>query len=242
MQDAIEANLFSFPLFHRWSRTVDAYDGPDLLWTLTDVPHPLFNSVLRARLEDVDAAVDAVIAPGMPRLWWVDAAEVGERLLERGFVFAGENVGMARRVVPRRREGTESPAAGDPALKRGMTRVSDAELRIWNSVPNGSEERYQFYAETQHLFRHYVAFVDGVPAGTASLFPSEGVAGIYNVYTRPEFRRRGIGEALTRAALDDARELGLDVAVLQASPMSASLYRRMGFVGYCSFGHYVWPA
>ena len=232
MQDAIEANLFAFPLFHPWSRTVASYDGPDLLWTMTDVPHPLFNSVLRARLDSAEAAIDAAIARGMPVLWWVGPSstptDLGARLIARGFRLVAENPGMAL-------SGPLSPRSEE---RRLAVVHDDTALRLWNSIPNGSEARYQFYAETAHLFRHYIAYADGEPAGTATLFEAAGVAGIYNVYVKPEHRRRGIGEALTRAALQDAES---EVAVLQASTESAALYRRMGFVDYGTFGHYVWP-
>jgi ribosomal protein S18 acetylase RimI-like enzyme len=240
---AIEANLFAYPLFHAWSRAV-CHDGPDLLWTLSDIPQPLFNSVLRARLteDDADPAIEAVIARcrarRVPVLWWTGPsttpADLPERLLAHGFVHAGDNPGMARSL----------PAAvngeGD---RRGVTvrRVRDLDdLRVWNAVPGGIEARFDFYAETMNAMRHFIAFVHGTPAGTATLFPGAGAAGIYNVFTQPELRRRGIGEALTAAALDDARELGLDLAVLQASALSASLYRRMGFVESCTIGHYVY--
>lgn len=244
MHAAIEANLFAYPLFHAWSRA-ECHDGSDLLWTLSDIPQPLFNSVLRARLteSDADAAIEAVLercsARKVPALWWTGPsttpADLPQRLLAHGFVHAGDNPGMARSL---------RITVNDEREERGMVtiqRVRDLhDLRLWNAVPGGIEARFDFYAETMNAMRHYIAFVDGTPAGTSTLFPGAGAAGIYNVYTQPQLRRRGIGEALTAVALDDARELGLDLAVLQASAMSEGLYRRMGFVESCTIGHYVY--
>lgn len=72
--------------------------------------------------------------------------------------------------------------------------------------------------------------VDDVPVSTALVGVTGSTAGIYNVATPPEHRRRGYGEALTWAAVEEGRRLGCDHSVLQASPMGAPIYRRMGYV------------
>jgi predicted GNAT family acetyltransferase len=60
-------------------------------------------------------------------------------------------------------------------------------------------------------------------------FTSHRIAGVYTVATLPEFRGRGLGEALTwRAALDGLVE-DCVAASLQASRMGFPIYARMGF-------------
>jgi ribosomal protein S18 acetylase RimI-like enzyme len=61
------------------------------------------------------------------------------------------------------------------------------------------------------------------------LFDGAGVAGIYNVCTVPEARGRGIGRAVTAAALEDAVARGLRLAVLGSSELGYPVYRRLGF-------------
>jgi predicted N-acetyltransferase YhbS len=68
-----------------------------------------------------------------------------------------------------------------------------------------------------------------------------GVAGIYSVGVIPGVRNRGIGTAVTAAACLFAREIGCRHALLNATGLGESIYRRVGFV---SIGHgqtWWWP-
>jgi ribosomal protein S18 acetylase RimI-like enzyme len=228
---AIEANLYEHPIFHAWPRTVAAYDGPDLLWTRTNIAQPIFNSVGRANLRD-DSAIAELTSHGVPVLWWVGPSsrpsDLRERLVHHGFVHAGDNPGMA------------APLSRIRLTASNITIERVRDLRAWNDVPQGSPERLALYEFAGDAFQHYIAFAEGVAVGSASLFIAGGAAGIYNVFTLPTHRTRGIGTALTSFALRDARERGCTLSVLQASPMSVALYRALGFEEVCTISHYVW--
>ena len=75
----------------------------------------------------------------------------------------------------------------------------------------------------------YLGFIDDVPVAISLLFVTNGIAGIYNVATVPEVRRRGIGAAMTWQAIEDGFQSGCELAYLQSSPMGLSLYERIGF-------------
>jgi ribosomal protein S18 acetylase RimI-like enzyme len=55
------------------------------------------------------------------------------------------------------------------------------------------------------------------------------VAGIYDMGVAAHERRRGVGRALTAAALDLGRAAGCSFATLNATPEGELLYRRLGF-------------
>ena len=74
-----------------------------------------------------------------------------------------------------------------------------------------------------------VARLDGVAASTASAVVLDGVVGIYNVATPERFRRRGLGEGVTAAAVVAGARRGCQIATLQASAMGKPIYERMGF-------------
>jgi GNAT superfamily N-acetyltransferase len=75
----------------------------------------------------------------------------------------------------------------------------------------------------------FAGWLDGRIVGSAVLLDHCGVAGIYAVTTADGYRRRGIGAALTAAALRAGRERGRRVGTLQAGSMGRPVYRRMGF-------------
>jgi GNAT superfamily N-acetyltransferase len=60
------------------------------------------------------------------------------------------------------------------------------------------------------------------------------------VCTVERVRRRGIGAAVTLAALREARDLGSRTGVLGSSEMGYPVYRRLGFEEYCRIGLYEW--
>src|SRR5262249_2345768 len=74
-----------------------------------------------------------------------------------------------------------------------------------------------------------VAYDRDGPAATATAMAARGVSYLSWVGTAPRAMRRGLGEAVTRAATAAGLELGADVPALLASPMGAPVYRRMGF-------------
>jgi GNAT superfamily N-acetyltransferase len=53
---------------------------------------------------------------------------------------------------------------------------------------------------------------------------------IQNVYTEPEWRRRGLAALLTKRIIDWTREHGIESVVLHASDEGRAVYERLGFI------------
>jgi GNAT superfamily N-acetyltransferase len=82
------------------------------------------------------------------------------------------------------------------------------------------------------------------PAGYSVAIRSGNVSGVYNVGVAPAARRRGVGTALTWAAVDAGRTWGCETVVLQSTEMAFSMYEAMGFrtvVDYAVFREPVNP-
>lgn len=75
----------------------------------------------------------------------------------------------------------------------------------------------------------YLAWRDGRAVAGATLYLTHGVAGVGWVGTIPTELCRGHGLAVTWRVVAEGWRRGAHFASLQASPMGASVYRRMGF-------------
>lgn len=78
-------------------------------------------------------------------------------------------------------------------------------------------------------FRFWIAYAAGRAVGACESYVGAGVVGIYAVVTRHAYRRRGIGTAVTQAALGHARDEDIRIATLQASGQGQRIYERIGF-------------
>ncbi|WP_026424227.1 GNAT family N-acetyltransferase [Actinokineospora inagensis] len=76
-------------------------------------------------------------------------------------------------------------------------------------------------AADRHRFE---AHLDGSPAGFAEYIRGQDLVVYPHTEVSPEFEGKGVGGALARAALDDARARGL--AVLATCPFIAAWMRR----------------
>lgn len=257
MAQAVEANLFSFfQYLSNWPH-VEVHDDDDCCWTISDLPYPLFNSVMRARVDDhrldglIEARMQSCRDRRVPMLWWTGPtttpSDLGERLNSLGFMIEPA-FGMCADLNAASRM---SRIAADDRIE--IDRVRDRHtLDDWSRVlcesfgaPLTFGQAFAQMAEAIGLegespFRHYLARINGDPVATCSLFFGAGVAGIYDVSTLPDRRRAGIGAAITHCAMREARAAGYRIAILHASHLGLGMYRSLGFEMICDIGQHVW--
>jgi GNAT superfamily N-acetyltransferase len=142
---------------------------------------------------------------------------------------------MPAMTLPRRAEGR----APGPGVE--VRRLDDsAEAADYWRIAAASYEDIGFpsevfagYTEAERLVGgEIVAFlgrVEGEPAAIGMTIVTDGVAGIYWIGALATARGRGLGRAVTAAAIDAGFGLGADIASLQASPMGKPIYEAMGF-------------
>lgn len=250
---AIEDNLFAIvPAFSRWPQA-EVYDSAEIKWSITRIPFPLFNSVFRAQLapHQVDSVIQSVIARArarqVPILWWTgpqtQPADLAKHLEANGFTHTDHEPGMAADLMKLNEDWPVPPGLS-------IQRVSNAEtLKEWCQACANGFGMPSFVADAFFDFLNcvdlslslpYIGWLNSQPVAVSLVSLAAGVAGIYNVTTIPEARRKGIGALMTLMPLRDARAMGYRVGILQASEMGASVYRRLGFQEYCQIGHYTW--
>ena len=115
-------------------------------------------------------------------------------------------------------------------------------------VANDLKEDAEFDKELVELSREYflngdqttVLAMDGDKiAGCATLnyirlmptfsHPTGNRAHLMNVYTRKEFRRRGVGSLMVKFLIDEAKSRGVTEISLDATEMGHFLYKSLGF-------------
>jgi ribosomal protein S18 acetylase RimI-like enzyme len=233
----------------------ELHDRP-VRWYHTPRPDPYCTQVLETHLpvgdadELIDATLERLRALNVPFNWWVmpsaTPADLAARLHQRGLVADAAWPGMALRVG----ELVEPPVVPGLEIRRV---TSDDELAVYTGIfapllsPSPAFTDFFLRASRGIGFRpgvpeeHFVGYLDGQPVATVSLLTAGGAAGIYNVATIEAERGRGIGAAMTAAAIRHGAARGFTVATLQASTMGRPVYERLGFRFVCDLVPYRSP-
>lgn len=77
--------------------------------------------------------------------------------------------------------------------------------------------------------RHYLAWLGSNAIATTSLVLSGPIAGIWNVGTLHDYRRRGVAAELMHHSISDALALGYKSSMLLASQVGLPMYERLGY-------------
>jgi GNAT superfamily N-acetyltransferase len=250
----IEANINDYLLSYTRLRGAVLHADTESVWVEAGQPGAPANSIVWARFQSdqIDQQIESVLghfrARAVPVVWHVgptsEPADLGSALLRHGMTFDEEEPGMALDI-----DQMNDDLAAPPELT--IEPVEDeAGLRDWVSVwlfPAPEKLRQAYFAVRRTLWLEherpmhcFLGCWQGKPVATSMLYLGKGVAAVHHVVTLPEYRRRGIGSAMTLRVLHEARERGYRVGVLTASPDGSGSYRKIGFREYCSVRRYEW--
>jgi ribosomal protein S18 acetylase RimI-like enzyme len=251
--EAMEANRLGFWKLFSQAPQVVWHEERGIVWFETEYVHDVFNRVLHLRFESgmLPRVAMQVIRHFQERrkpfLWQVGpTAQVDLELLlqDQGLLHQETEPVLA---VGLRQFKEDVPTAAHLTIQPVTTAAQFEQwLRLWEV--GSAEEVIQVWLalytglqlQPDSSLRFLLGTVDGTPVATSAVFVGAGVAGIECVSTLPDYRRQGIGAAMTLAALREARKQGYRVAVLTASPMGEPVYRRIGFQNAGTFSTYVW--
>lgn len=215
-------------------------EGNGVFGVSTGIPLTFFSGIAESRLSRDE--VPRVIRDfgERPFRWWIspasEPADLDAVLLEHGMRHAFDSTGMVadlatltERTAPVAIERVDDLADWIDVFLEGFQKPRD-ERDLW----------LRAYAHCDGSWVHFLGFVDGKPVATTSLLRAGTLAGIYHVVTLPAFRGRGIGAAMTLAAMREGRQGGARTAVLQSSEMGESVYRSVGFESVCPLRLFDW--
>jgi ribosomal protein S18 acetylase RimI-like enzyme len=214
----------------------------DLTWVVTGVNNEAYNGVLWTRLSpaaadlQVQFLVEQFRFQGLPALWRIDAAtepaDLGARLRALGCTPLPDGICMGAQLPALAREMSRFPGL---TVERVTSASELAEwLDVWTETSGEPREpRQQLYESlgfgARQPLHHYVARIDGQPAGVAELFLGQRAAGLYSLAVAPAYRGRGIGTALVLTPLLVARTTGYDTGVVQPPSESRVMFEHLGF-------------
>jgi ribosomal protein S18 acetylase RimI-like enzyme len=256
VKSAIKANWEAYHYCLARSPSVELSIGRYLTWFITDLPDHFMNLVVCNQLPSVgaDDLIENALAHfrslNIRKLSWLtkagmSSAKESRILLAHGLklrdAFAAEmavDISLVPDDLPTQPDLRIVTVDDEATLKQWIHvasvgfRISEKFEKVW----------YDFFVDAifDARFQTYLALSDGKPVGTSQLFLSEEVAGIYNVTCIPEARGQGIGSAVTLAPLLEARQMGYQIGVLQASQKGYNVYRRLGFHDFGKLSVHLW--
>jgi len=251
---AVEQNVVEWTRLKGMLPGVEMHDDGDVVWLFSTLPGR-GGAVAGARFreETADARIAEILAHHRrhlePTLWWTGPvstpSDLENRLRAAGLQCQNRLPGMAADLQAIRTEFRRPEGLAIAAI----TTVEDFSIfRIHEHPffgPATTERRRNLIHGVAFMVQqeprrawHFVASLDGVPVGCATVFLGAGVAGLYHVATVQKARGRGIGKAVTLAALEHARDLGCRTAILHASREGEGIYRQIGFEEICKVSHW----
>jgi predicted GNAT family acetyltransferase len=248
---ALENSVFEFPeVPGRWE--VPSFWGVRAHAT-PQTSHPIGNMVGVSTLTEENA--DSVIAQVQDFFakrnhvvgWWLNPSSTPSDLVIKleaaGFSKVLEQAGQV--LTNLGREIKVNPVV---TVRQATQADRDDLIRLYATAYPLPEELAVVITDVLPLAaggRHYLAFLDGVegPVSVASMFPfpKSTVAVMQGAATLNACRGKGVYTALMAKRLADARDMGMEAAILQADRRtSAPICTNLGFEEVCSIDLYAW--
>ena len=221
----------------------------DLFYYSSGIDYAPCNGVIsnrehRPSENEINHAIEFFQNCKVPFIWWTSA----KILEEKGFQFGGFLTGIALDTLE------DIPDQELSSQLQIKTVNSEEDLNLFASLVTHATgldpiclKQFQAVSTTaMHHGKqiHFIASIDGNPAGGVTLSTSASTAGIWNLGTLPEYRKRGVATALVGAALSEAKKLQYSqvIAILMPKGMAWTLFMKLGFKEVCQFPFYVYGA
>jgi GNAT superfamily N-acetyltransferase len=118
----------------------------------------------------------------------------------------------------------------DDAGREAFGEIMAEAYAVYGTPPESTREKFvRLESVVGPTTQAYLAVCRGEPVAGAILYLSHGIGGIGWVGTRPRAFGRGYGTAVTWEVIEQGLARGVPFLSLQASPMGAPVYARMGF-------------
>lgn len=247
---ACEENYINYWRCAGASPNAEFSEGGGITQCLTGILQDVFNVILRCNLDpetiddEIDEAIKDYRSRRIPLLWHTglssEPRDIGRHLEARGFPHDYDLAAMAADL---------ESLGDDPHSPEGVTvkivnSTRDCEdwaqclARSWESPANAAPWMLQNACFNLSIEREmglslprrmYLGFLEGRAAGTSMLVWSDDVIGLEMVGTVHSARSRGVGSAIIRNALAEAKAMGFKFVVVLSTVEGLRLYEKNGF-------------
>lgn len=236
------------------SKVLNVYKKNGSLISVSDIQDEFYNGVIFTDImsNNIQANVESILSifqsKSIPFTWWLFPStlpkNLGEYLSAHGLHF--EN--YPAMII--------DLATIDSAIrtteKLRIERVKDKDmLRKWvkafalgfESPPSIKEPFYELNLrlgfDEQSPLQNYAGIINDNVVATSTLFTGAGIASIWGISTLKSYRRKGIGKAMTRIALAEAKNREQRTGALFSSEDGFDVYKEIGFREIFKVTHYL---
>ncbi len=192
--------------------------------------------------KEIDETISFFSSKNLPFIWWTGA----KNLEKKGFSFGGAMKGIALDL-------SEELPFAVPSVEVSVRQVeTEDDLKSFCSISNacfpmGPKADAQFLPISEAAWQsgkqlHFIASINEKAVSLVSLSLGELACGIWYCGTLPEYRKKGIGSALTLFALQEAQRRGYPFAIGILFPQAIAWgsFQLLGFKEYCDLPFYVY--
>ena len=223
------------------------YQEPEFERMELDEGSPGTNAVYNTHLksENHDQRIREVVAQYMSRSdvmsWWVGGLctpdNIGETLIELGFNPV-KLCGMAMNLYSWE---PDTEVATDLEINRVLENKELFEFfKLWVEALGDTEQALRllkkFYGNKPYgpedQLTYFTGYIDSELVAISAIRYFESNCMITYVGCKENHRKNGYGRVMTIAALKEAKKRGIQYAILHATELGSSMYRKIGFEDY----------
>lgn len=233
-------------------RNAELIDDSGIFGVMSHVPITFFSGIATSNIDasEVEGVIERFRSKRCPFRWWITPSTrplgLAPILASYGMNHAYDAPGMAADLTT---APLDVPSPSELTI-RHLTNADELQdwLGVFMPVFSRSAEEGAIWVDSfaqcgfgpNAEWQHFVGYLDDKAVSTTSVLTVGELAGIYNVATLAEARGRGIGSAVTRAAMRYARDAGATQAALQSTELGYGVYRSLGFEQHCDLTLYDW--
>ncbi|MET3559845.1 ribosomal protein S18 acetylase RimI-like enzyme [Bartonella japonica] len=192
--------------------------------------------------------IDSFNAEKLPLAWWVGPHsshyKVDRVLLSMGLEHVETEVGMAALG-----QNIDSHVSSMPDNFKIREVETFQDFRDYGNVMASvfepfDEEAVIFYETIGRCYKKaadvemFVDYINNNPVAICFCIKADGIGGVYDIVTNPDFQKRGVGTLMTKIAIEHLKRKKCHVIGMQASHEGIGIYKKLGFITFGEFKVY----